>query len=373
MYYDHIYSYHNGFALTEINGKYGIINRRFEEIIPPVLESINSYDLSGYFYDGLLYGILNDSLILFDTLGNKKRSYKEKDIYPPLFWNRNYTIDSLNISGSEGRRGCKLPDGKLIIPFEYSSIYEGLGNHIIATKRENESYENGSHYSTVIYDRNGNEIRKDEGKIICWKQADLYFIQSNDDYILKDTQFITKRSEKYKNFIVVDSLCWVKTSKGWGLINNNFEYLIKPRFDGVYVNSFWTAVNLNEKYGFFSRDGKQLTELKYNGDFSQYIGNDSLIVAYQNDHVIILDSKGKCIYNCNEPSNQTSYYPNGQKMLEGSYSNYWKIGTWKYYRDDSINSLQKTIEYFKSEIIIKEYDKNGNIKEIWSEERKISN
>lgn len=378
IYYDNIYPYRSGFSLVTIGGKFGVLDSKFKEIIPPNLESINNYDLSDYFFDGLLYGVMNDSLFLFDTLGNITNKLANKNLYPPIQKEYNYKIDSIIITGYNKLSG-NLPNGEIIIPEEYKNIYKGLGEHIIAYKIENifESDSTGDHERreeiTNIYDRKGSIIYSQKGRIYSWFDADIYFIESNNIFSIFNSTFEKIKSQTFKSFIISDSLCWVKTNTGWGLINKKLEFIIEPKFDEICVNFNWIAVKQNEKWGFFSIHGIQITEIVYDGDWTQYTGDDSIIVAYKNDHLLFLDLDGKCIQNCSEPKKIIKYYPNGQLMVEGNFDDYWKVGNWQYYKNDAVNSLWKIIEYYDDKIIYKNFDNSGLIEEQWEEVRNKKN
>lgn len=375
FYYDRIYPFRSGYALVELGDKFGIINTDFIEIIPPVLTSIKNYDLSAYYFDGLLYGKINDTLILFDTLGNRTKTVPRADLYPPVNWNESYKIDSLSILYIGGNGGCSLPNGKEIIPYEYHSIYLGLGDHLIARKREM-YHEIIDHIGyprykeiTVVYDRNGNCIDEFEGVLYTWLDRGVYFKSVLNGYQICNAKFEPIHNELYKNLITVDSLCWVETNLGWGLLNRAFEYKIKPSFEFVRKNKYFTVVGKDQKFGFYSQDGIPLTVIEYYGDWTQYYGDDSIIVAYKNDHLIFLNLQGKCIYNCDEPTHLLKYYPNGKLMVEGCYTDYWKTGTWNYYRNDALNSIYRTIEYTDSTLIYTELDTSGKIIDTWNQER----
>lgn len=375
FYYDNIYPYHDGFSLITLNGKFGIINSEFEEVIPPVLETINNYDLSDYFFHNKLYGVLNNSTILFDTLGNRIKAYGDPNVYPQRTI-KSYDIDSLSVFGVRGGKGCSTPDGKLIIPHENIYIYEGVDDQIIACKEvEIDSFDtNGRWFPydkkiSLVYDRKGNALHKQDGRIFSWKQAGIYFIENFGKYIIANSQFETIHSESLNHIAIMDSLCWIQTNLGWGLINTNFEYILNPQFSYLYVNPYWCVIGNGQKFGFVSRGGVQISEIEYYGEWKQYTGDDTIIVAYKNDHLTFLNIQGECIYNCDEPTEILKRYTNGNKMVEGNFKNYWKTGIWSYYRNDSLNSVWRTIEYSDSSIIYSELDSTSQVIDKWKEKR----
>ncbi len=306
FYYDHVYPFRAGFALVQLNEKFGVINSSFEEIIPPILTGINNFDLSNYYFDGLLYGVIEDSTILFDTQGNRIQAFNNPKIYP----SRNFVnekIDSLYISGYNGTLGCEKEDHSVIIPYQYKYIHKGLINHIIAirvnkkdmlwSKKDTNSI---SSNHTVIYNFVGDTIYQTRGIIHVWEAANLYFLEDESGFVPMDSEFKTLNNKRYKRVWPSKNLCWVLTDQGWGLINPAFKYLIEPQFNSIYSNTYWTAVKKNNKYGFVNTLGVQITEIEYNDDWTQYVSNDSIIVAYKNDSPIFLNTSGHCIYNCTQ-------------------------------------------------------------------------
>ena len=150
--------------MVVLDEKFGIINTKFEEVIPPILTSINNFDLSNYYFDGLLYGVIQDSTILFDTKGKRVKAFNDPEVYP--FRNFiNEKMDSLYITGSFSSLGCEKEDHTVVIPYEYNYINKGLKNHILAIKKiEQDIYLPNGDFAivrskkTVVYNFKGDTI-----------------------------------------------------------------------------------------------------------------------------------------------------------------------------------------------------------------------
>ena len=378
FYYDNIYPFHDGYSLVSLNGKFGIINNNFQEVIPPVLESINNFDLSDYYFEGILYGVLNDSTILFDTLGNRVKAYPDPKIYPQRKIST-YSIDSLSIFGVRGGKGCSDPNGKLIVPYENLYIYKGLAEHIIACKEiEIDSFDTSGNWFpfdkkvTNVYDRDGNIIYQQDGRIFCWPEASIYLVEKSGKYEITNAQFEKIHPETFNRISITDSLCWVNTNSGWGLMDTKFEYKIDPQFSYLYVNQYWSAVKKDDKFGFINRAGKQISKLEYDGEWTQYTGDDKIIVAYKKDHLVFLNLEGECIHSCDKPQEHLKIIDNGSLIVEGQFENYRKTGVWKYYRSDMNNSIWKTIEYHDSVLVYNYFDSKGLVSDSWKEKRMLT-
>ena len=374
MYYDHIYPFREGFSLVVLDGKFGIINTKFEEVIPPILTNINNFDLSNYYFDGLLYGVIQDSTILFDTKGKRVKAFNDPEVYP--FRNFiNEKMDSLYITGSFDGLGCEKEDHTVIIPYNYNRINKGLKNQIIATKYVKQyvvSPEDDVHVirsiETVIYNFKGDTIYQLDGDIQFWKSAGLYFLEEKEGIVPTNSELKIFNNNIYKKVRPAkNSLCWVLTEQGWGLINSSFKYIIEPQFSSIYSNSTWTAVKKDNKYGFVNSLGAQITDVEYDSKWTQYVSNDPIIVAYKKDHPIFLDTTGTCIYNCVQKDTINKKYVSGRTHVKGLFKNNMKIGTWHYYKDDNENSITKTIIHSDSINTYTTFDEHSVILETWVE------
>ncbi len=375
MYYDHVYPFRSGFSLVVLDGKFGVINSKFEEVIPPILNDVNNFDLSDYFFDGFLYGVINDSTILFNTKGEKVKAFNNPKVYP----SRNFVnekIDSLYIQGYSGSLGCEKENRTVIIPYKFNQINKGLKNQIIATKNAEDMFlpigdVNKNHSKeTIIYSFKGDTIYHLNGIVKLWKSANIYFVE--DKKVFRATDYLLKpiNDEVYINVSPTNSnLCWVQTEQGWGVINSSFEYIIKPQFNSIYSNKYWTMVEKNNKYGFVNSLGVQITNLEYDSERTQYVSDAPIIVAYKKDRLTFLDTSGACMYNCEQKDTIYRVYPNGKPQVKGLFKNNVKVGTWYYYSDDNQNSLSKTINYTDSINTYTVYNKQGEILETWNEKK----
>jgi hypothetical protein len=301
--YDYVYPYRDGFTLVVKDKKFGVLNSQFKEVLPPVLESINFYDLSDYYYEGMLYAVMNDSTVYYDTLGNRIKAVDNPDIYPPTFTNRN--IDSLDVSGAPGFLGVETKSQETIIPFLYNNIFTGWKNHIVARRSYNSANVILSKNEparpvneSVIYNHHGDTLFYHQARVFFWDKASIYFIENDTAMVAYDTSFNKLNLAFQRVWPFGDTLCWIQKEDKWNLVNSKFELVLEKDFEYIYANEYWTAVKKEGKFGFVNSKGRQITELEYNDTWRQYVGDSPLIVAYKGDKPYFLNMEGACIFNC---------------------------------------------------------------------------
>ncbi|MEO9534357.1 MAG: WG repeat-containing protein [Crocinitomicaceae bacterium] len=298
---DHVYPFRGGFALTKMNNHFGIINSKLEIVIPNILDGINNFDLSPWYYDGICYGVIGDSTIYFDTLGNRLKAFGNPNLYPVSV--SGYYIDSLRVFGRGQNLGVGLIGGN-IIPYDYSYIYKGLEDVLIAVKKfddyaydEFDSWTYQRYTRSIMYSRKGDTLSELSGIVVPFKKANCYF-SSNDSccYVLSSSYELQNEI----NFIsarTFGDFAWVLSKEGWGLVNSKFQYVLKPQFSEIHVNQYYTAVKIKDNYAFVNHHGSIISECIYKDDWTQYVGTDSLIAAYTSDDSLhVLNLKGEKLY-----------------------------------------------------------------------------
>lgn len=342
----------------KLDNHYGIINEKFEEIIPPTLETINNYDLSDYFVKGYLFGERNDSTILFDTIGSIFQSLPEKGIYPHDYFPEIIRKNDLEESILKKRPhfGSKNPEDDSI-SFRYSTVYSGINNQIIAEVFY------GNFQGFDIYDEKGEFVCSHPTELsIVWRFKNLYWVRHSIHQIVPMTaDCIIDTMKIYEGLIEDGCKAWVKMDSKWGLIDSNFNFIIEPTYDFISIQKYWNMVDINGLKGFTNSDGKLLTDVKYTGEWTQYESDSKIIVAYIDDNPYFLNEKGESVLYCEENRSIKKYFPSGQIWVEGEILNNHKVGVWNYYRNDSTNSLKETKEYLKQEIVHTYFDPSGNI------------
>jgi hypothetical protein len=104
----------------------------------------------------------------------------------------------------------------------------------------------------------------------------------------------------------------------YGLINENFEFVIEAKFDFILLNEYWGFVEKDDKYAFINKKGVIISDMIYNSDncYTQYISSNKKIVAYHGDQIVILDSDGHCLTTCESHATISKKYPNGKNGLK---------------------------------------------------------
>jgi len=297
---DRVYQFRGGFALTEKDGLFGILNSELEIIIPNILTSINNYDLSPYYFDGICYGVIGDSTVYFDEKGVRSAAFADPDIYPPRV--SGYYIDSLWVSGFGSYKGAG-PIGSNVIPYDYTYIYKGLGDQIVAVKRiEKYGFDSEGNYDflrktkSLIYSSNGDTIIELDGYVFPFESANCYF-NSNDSccYVL-DESFDIQMDRTIIEAKVFAEFAWVLTKQGWGLVDKEFNFILEPKYVEVVRNKDWSAVKKNGKYALINSNTTFISDFIYDGDWTDYLGSDTIISAYSNDSLHILNIDGVKLY-----------------------------------------------------------------------------
>lgn len=378
FYYDNIYTFRGGYALVCTGHKWGIINKKFEEVIPLILDHILTFDGSDYFFDGYVHGVINDTTILFDTLGVPKFSVPGNDYYPfpNKSWKNEIKIDSFVISCFGNIWGCTTLSGRLIVPSEYNYVYKGLSNHFIAIREDpypwifDENTQCNDFYSTHVYNAAGQIIYEQKRILFYWEKVGIYFIIQDNKYYAADSTFKIINSQPFDCVKFADDLCWVQIDKKWGLIDRQFNNIIEPVYDGIYETDKWFAIEQNRKFAFADKKGNIITDLKYDGYWTDYFScDDTVITTKIEDHILFLNLKGECIHNCEPSACVEKFYPNGRLFVEGNYDGYRKAGIWTYYNDDPPSSIDYQIQYLDSIKIYKEYHPDGTLNYESIEER----
>jgi hypothetical protein len=290
-------------------------------------------------------------------------------MYPNEFYNyRIYDLDCTCSSFDNCYRfyGCER-DSNVVIPRRYHGIYIGLSDHIIA-----QTYNRTENY---FYNLDG-EILATYKKTISLRlhsEFKRYWIKEDSLFNCMDSSFKIIYESDFENVKnASDNLICVSIDGKWGIINEYFEFVVEPIYDDIGLNLHWGYVKKDGYYGITNKKGELITELIYRstGSYSQYMTENEKITAFKGDQIVILDSNGVCIANCRSLGSINKTHPNGDKWVTGQFDNYWKSGTWNYYRNDSINSKEESIRYTDSLVYYTYFDSLEQVSWEHSEKRK---
>jgi hypothetical protein len=212
----------------------GFINRKGEEVIPPI------YDFKSYFIDGFIYGAIYSTDEEIEELRKVKSTFS---------YHRAGVLDSL---------------GNIIIPFKYEEI-SVLKNGYFKVK----DYNNNGQSIYAYFNTKGKEIlpfkyayatdvsTKGYALVKESYKGDLFFINTKGEAIS------IPKFDKIDPFIM-DDLVAVEQNNKWGFINARSEVIIDFRFDEA--NRFHKGlarVSKNKKFGFINTKGEIIIPIKF--------------------------------------------------------------------------------------------------------------
>jgi hypothetical protein len=373
-YYDSMSSFREGFSFVRVNNMVGIINDDFDEVIPPLFEDIRCYDFGPFHFQGIFFGFRGDSTILFDTLGVIKKVVMDKDLWPHNYFpieDYKFRISDLvcntySPSSSPPNCGC-IRDSNVVIPQIYNGVYRGVANQIIAQTYNREE--------TFFYNVAGELLAtyKKPFGINLHEELSRYWIKQAGLFICVDSAFNVIYESDFDHVKdAVDTLICVSKNGKWGIMNQDFKIVVAIIHEDIGLNKHWGYVKKDGYYGITNKKGELITEFIYRstGSYSQYMTENEKITAIKGDQIVILDSNGICIANCQSLGSINKTYPNGDKWVTGQFDNYWKSGTWNYYRNDSVNSKEESIRYTDSLVYYTDFDSLEQVSWEHSEKRK---
>ena len=275
--YDFACNFNFGYAPVSKNGKYGIIDSTFKEIIPCNYEFIDPLSPTRFkFKEGKKWGIIdeNENIIInpeYLSISHQSDDYFKVELSIP------------NGSGSEQHFGVIDKNGEIAIPIKCLSIskmtYEDNVFWLTKTRFKQGLYsESADVIIPFIYD----EIELQDGKFICkiFEQTDYRYSYSNRDKRVKSIYYYTLKGEQYINvdekythivpaeydiaFYAGLGLIRVKKDNKWGLINLMNDVIISPMFAYIDIfNGLFAIVGRSEDGKSMSFPENHIWDLKY--------------------------------------------------------------------------------------------------------------
>lgn len=291
------YEYFSFYSTSE---KFGVINKKGEEIIKPEYSNIyipnQSKDVFVCFKDEENYCILNSKekeifseyksvfpIIISDTTMEmeKKVLYYEEDGKYGLI---NY--DGRRITNAIYDQVSSLPNKPGCILVKKDGLYgvvDSNGNSIIDTK-----------YNSIKGDEYSSEKEGylKTGYIISEKTSTgiIYgYIDYNGKMLIEPKYESISRALEYED----DDIYLVFMNNGKKGVIKNKKIIIKPRYQSiVYYNvSNVFIVNKNGKYGFFTNNGDEILETKY----ESYFVAGNYIAVKKDESMMLYDLHGNLV------------------------------------------------------------------------------
>lgn len=329
----------------QVGGRYGFYKGN-DWLVPP------EYDKLPKEYSDFMIAQKNNKYGIIDRLNNVILPF-EFDKFLPIYkdfknW-RDREWSGYYSATKNGKSGIYNQKGKATIPLEYetvSKLKEGL--YCVGSK--------GSGYGVLTIE--GKEVLPIEYENSLYMVNDKYLQTEKDGkYGWIDFEGVTILPFEYEeiNLYNYPTTHWMFKKKGkWGIMDNDFQVVLEPRYDSMRKRNGFLHVKLGEKVGFYNRKFKLIVPIEYKeieflsrslfkvraGDFGQYgvidsLGNLLLKPEYRyvqsvNDKIIfanrsreyyaVFDRKGKEITPPTYSSIRVRYpYAIAQKEYEGKY------------------------------------------------------
>lgn len=280
--YDNVNPFVEDMALVTKEGKYGFINRAFQEVIPPV------YMVAEEFSDGLAAVEVDDSVALQE--GGPTWIFIDKtgrQVVPGRFeivlssfkegiaevWNAGKS----HLINKEGQF-LEMPAGwKLLLPFKH-----GLVKAVSEVGK----------YSVI--NLKGEIVIPGEYEIVNIISPALILVGKNNEYGFFSNRGKRLTKLEYDDYESLENgFVAIKKKKKWGLVNNKGKEILSPAFDEI--GSFYEGmaqVEGGEKVGFVNEAGKIAVPVQYDqaGDFIN--GKASVRL---DDKQLYVDKKGNLV------------------------------------------------------------------------------
>ena len=263
----------NGLAIVIQKGKWGVIDKTGQIVIPLV-------------YDYIYIGKFSEGLASVEQNGKRGLIDKTGKVVMPLVYDDLYVSpEGLVMVQQNGKYGCADKKGKIVIPLIYEnslSFSEGL----------------------AIVEKDGKKGFIDKtGKVVIplIYESALYFTEGLAMVAQNGKYGFIDKTGKIAIPLVYDSawlfsegLAMVTQNYKWGFIDKTGKVVIPLNYDwtGRFSDGL-AAVKQNEKWGFIDKTGKVVipyTYYDYVGDFSE-----GLAVVKQHEKWGIIDKTGKIV------------------------------------------------------------------------------
>ena len=288
--YDHVYSFYEGWALVELDGKTGLINTEGKEVVPC------EYDFVRSFVEGLAAVFIGDYLYFNGKWGfiNKKG----KEVIPCEYDGIGNFSEGLAAVALDGKWGFINKKGEEVVPCKYDgadSFSEGMakvkrngkygfintkGKEIVPCKYD----EVGEHY----YSYEEEKSAFSEGMAKVKRNGKWGFINKNGKEIVPcEYDYAGSFSE---------GMAKVQLDGKWGFINKNGKEIVPCKYDEIDDFSEGMAkVQLDGKYGFINTKGKVVIPCKYDNAFSF---SEGMAAVKRNSKWGVINTKGEVVIPC---------------------------------------------------------------------------
>jgi WG containing repeat len=326
---------------------YGVINKRGEVIIEPKYSFIELTN-SGY----IRVSNYSDLIAIYDSLGKEvlpfKYQYIENNIanitriivagndnkvgvinasnleaiiplqYRNIYKQNEYYIAEKN----EGNTGVLNSDGKIIIPFIYSSISHDDFDNTFQLINQNQYLVTNVNSDTLFYDSTYTSYLRFKNGLIPYPKGAFYgYINYKKEFVINDEYKFAQPFSDSVAVVYKDGFYGVIDAKGkirlpfkyhslesfinglavfskddkFGILDKSGNVVLQPIYDEVIENvNGYSVVVLKKKQGLVNKFGKLIIPINY--DQVSYVPNDPFIIVKNQNKNGVFSITGKQLY-----------------------------------------------------------------------------
>lgn len=242
--YESISTWHNGYAVVEKNGLFGLVSEELEVVVQPIYQSVGMYDPE----TGLIPVEHNNEWFYIDSDGYKRMSAPEgttflgpfSDGVAPIAIGEDWYVMDVdgNLSGNK---------------YGYiGSFYNGVaaaqndeGKWVLINK---EAEPVSKEFDSIVIDDHG----------FCSK-AGVVFVENNGKFQLVDLEGNAVSDMEFDEVssFQLDEPAAVKVDDKWGFVSSKGEIIIEPQFeDAMSFSNGLAAVKQDGKWGYINSEGE---------------------------------------------------------------------------------------------------------------------
>lgn len=286
-----------GLALVsqEVEGVrfYGLINDRYEEIVPCIYQSIDTFENNRSIVK------LSDKYVIIDTKGNIKKHLQGDDLLSLYDTIYHWDGTGLDVVRRKGKYGIVDKNSKKeIVDCIFSNLYV-CGGYSVVDIEKNGSCDRGA------IDQNGYLFIPSKYKNISPlhhdKYSDLFIVTdcNNKEGMMnkKGETLIPFEYEAMSDCTGCEDLVWArKGERKYGVFDLKGNLLTPVKYDNFPVfssdNQGYAQVRSDRKYGLLDKNGKEVVPTIYDDEI-KFRDNDWFAIVHQNGKYGLIDKTGK--------------------------------------------------------------------------------
>ena len=329
--YDRIYSPNADRDLARMvkNEKYGLINRKGEEVMPPLFDDIGSLEGFIEIKKNGKYGIMKEN----------------KQLVAPIY---DYIImwykDFFKVRLNKKMGLLSKKDGRILVPIEYDDIQIENNDKTIFVKKNNKwglLDESGVVKIPLMYDEKGNHSPLTNGNLYKFNKNGKYGIVNKENQIIVPFEYDWINFDKSYIEVVLDNKCGLLDSLGNQKIPIEYSSLRCIK-DTSYI-----IAKKDGFYGLISENNELLIPFQYSS--IKNTNRENTLEACFQTNCKIINYAGEEIFSSNYNYSHILYFGNG--LYAGRWGEKWTVGN---YLDNTVSkTVYDEVEYTSSKDKIK--------------------